>query len=164
MGHAPRGQLPLAQPPGPIRAQPGAGRDSWSLVARAAAWRAACCAAVSQTRTATRLPVGTSVWHVTFESAAEVAGVEAVAAVETLAAVAATAAASVAGPARAVGAFSVDAWSGETDAQPQSSTLAIRAVGTIPLEAWMEGISDYRKSGGRQERPPCPNVGLRSGP
>jgi len=112
-------QLPPEQPPGPIRAQPGAGRDSWSLAARTAASRAARCAVVAQTRTPTRLPVGTSVSHVTlesafetFEPAAALVVVEAVAAVETVAAVAVTVAASVAGSARAAGAFTVDAWSG----------------------------------------------------
>jgi hypothetical protein len=131
-GHAPRAQPPPAQPLAPSRAQLGAGRASWSWVSRAAAWRALRCAAVSQTRTATRVPVSASVWHVTFESAFE-------AFVETPAAVARTIVACVAAPAPAVGALSVDAWSGETDAQAHSRTLASRVICTMCLEAWMDG-------------------------
>jgi hypothetical protein len=132
-GHARRAQPPPAQPPGPSRAQPGAGRASWSWVSRAAAWRALRCAAVSQTRAATRVPVSASVWHVTFESAFA-------AFVETLAAVARTVVACVAAPAPAAGAFTVDAWLGETDAQAHSRTLVSRVVGKIGVEAWKDGI------------------------
>jgi|SRR5215468_2807162 len=62
---------PPAQPLGPSFAQLGVGRFSESLVSRTAASRASRCATVSQTRTATRLPGGASVRHVTFESAWE---------------------------------------------------------------------------------------------
>ena len=156
VGHGPRAQLPAAQPPSPSRAQPGAGRASWSLVARTVASRAFRCASVSQTRTPTRLPAGTSVWHVTFESAfrafdaaAEGATVEPTAVVVPLAALASTIIAPVAAAASAVGAFTVDAWSGETEAQAHSRTLASRVVGTICLEAWMDGISVTRGSDDR---------------
>ena len=116
-----------------MRAQPGAGRDSWSLVARTLASRASRCAAVSQTRTPTRLPVGTSVWHVTFESACEAfeSGSE-VAVVEATAA--------CAGAAPAAGAFPVAAWSMATDVQPPTRTPASRIVAPIPLEVCMDSI------------------------
>jgi len=92
--------------------------------------------------------VGTSVWHVTFESlfaafdsAGEVAAAEPTAVLETLAAVASTIFASGPAPVPAVGAFTtVDAWSGEIDAQAHSSVLASRVVERLCLEAWMDGI------------------------
>ena len=75
-----------------------------------------------------------------FDLAGEVAAAEPAAVVETLAAVACTFVASVAAPARAVGAFTVDAWLGDTDAQAQTRTPASRVVGTICFEAWKDGI------------------------
>lgn len=136
--------MPPEQPPGPSRAHPGVDRDSWSLVARTAASRAACCAAVTQTRTPTRLPVGTSIWHVTVESApAALVVVEAVTPVDSLAALTATVAASVAGSAPAAGGFTLDGWPWGIVAQPQTRTLASNVILTSFLEDRMENIGHY---------------------
>jgi len=99
--------------------------------------------AVSQTRRPTRLPVGTSVWHVTLVStfasfeagaavveaavAGEVAVVEATATVGAWDAVPPAIGVFVAGVATA-GALAVDACSAGLDAQPQTTTLVSRMM------------------------------------
>jgi hypothetical protein len=136
-------QPPPGQPPGPSCAQPGVGRDNWSLVARTAALRASRCAAVSHTRTPTRLAGGTSMWHVTFESAlatfaaSEGVLVEAAAALETSDVVPLAMVAPCAGAATAGGALLAAACPSDDEAQP--ATTLDRIVTTIGPERWVRG-------------------------
>jgi hypothetical protein len=124
-------------------------------MSRAAASRASRCAAVSQTWMPTRLPVGTSLWQVTFPSAfgafesadcavvepsagTEVAAVEVTVALGACDPPALATGAFVAG-ATIDGAFSVNPCPAGAEAQPHTRTLGSRMRIAVP-EARVSGM------------------------